>query len=130
MSTTKAYTPGRDEIDFVVLWVDGNDPAWQQEKRQYAGLPAEDDLNQGALRFRDWDNMKYWFRAVEKYAPWVRKIHFVTWGHLPAFLNVNAPKLHIVNHREFIPEEYLPLFNSCAIEINIHRIPGLAEQFV
>ena len=23
-------------IDFVVLWVDGNDPAWQKEKAQYS----------------------------------------------------------------------------------------------
>lgn len=33
-------------------------------------------------RYRDWDNLQYWFRGVEKFAPWVRKIHFVTWGHL------------------------------------------------
>ena len=23
------------DIDFVVLWVDGNDPAWQAEKAKY-----------------------------------------------------------------------------------------------
>ena len=80
--------------------------------------------------FRDWGTLRYWFRGVEKCAPWVRKIHFVTWGHLPPWLNAEHPKLHIVNHREFMPEGSLPTFNSQALEMNMHRIPGLAERFV
>ena len=28
------------------------------------------------------------------------------------------------------PEEYLPTFNSHTIEMNLHRIKGLSEQFV
>ena len=31
-------------------------------------------------RYRDWDNLRYWFRGMEKYAPWVRKIHFCHMG--------------------------------------------------
>lgn len=116
------------DIDFVILWVDGNDPAWQAEKSKYQ--PQKESENNSVNRYRDWGLLPYWFRAVEKFAPWVRKIHFVTWGHLPAFLNLNAPKLHIVRHDEFIPEEYLPTFSSHAIEMNIHRIPDLAEHFV
>ena len=69
-------------------------------------------------------------RAVEKFAPWVNKIHFVTWGHLPLWLNTDNPKLNIVNHKDYIPEEYLPTFNANTIELNLHRIDGLAEQFV
>lgn len=116
-------------IDFVIIWVDGNDPKWRAVKNQYDPNPeaGEDDQE---VRYRDWDNLQYWFRAVEKYTPWVRKIHFVTWGHLPSWLNVNHPKLHIVNHKDYIPEEYLPTFNSHTIEMNLHRIKGLSEQFV
>jgi len=40
------------------------------------------------------------------------------------------PKLHIVRHEDYIPEEYLPTFNSHPIELNFHRIPNLAEHFV
>lgn len=116
------------EIDFVILWVDGNDPAWQAEKIKYQSR-KKDDSN-SVNRYRDWNLLPYWFRAVEQFTPWVRTIHFVTWGHLPEFLNKNASKLHIVRHDEFIPEEYLPTFSSHAIEMNIHRIPGLAEHFV
>lgn len=116
------------DIDFVILWVDGNDLAWQAEKSKYQ--PQKESENNSVNRYRDWGLLPYWFRAAEKFAPWVRKIHFVTWGHLPDFLNLNAPKLHIVRHDEFIPEEYLPTFSSHVIEMNIHRIPDLAVHFV
>lgn len=116
----------QDAIDFVVTWVDGNDPAWQADKAKYSPVNADVRPN----RYRDWDQLQYWFRAVEKYAPWVNKIHFVTWGHIPQWLDTGNPKLHIVKHSDFIPEEYLPVFNSTAIEVHLHRIPGLSEQFV
>lgn len=115
-----------EAIDFVITWVDGNDPAWQQEKQKYTAGNADVRAN----RYRDWDQLQYWFRAVEKYAPWVNKIHFVTWGHVPEWLDVNNPKLNIVKHTDFIPQEYLPVFNSTAIEVHLHRIPGLSQQFV
>ena len=72
----------------------------------------------------------YWFRGVEKFAPWVNKVHFVTYGHIPSWLNVNCPKLNVVNHKDFIPEEYLPCFNSSALEIHFHRLKNLSEKFV
>lgn len=116
------------DIDFVVLWVDGNDPAWRAEKAKYQGKTLDD--SNSANRFRDWGLMPYWFRAVEKFTPWVRKVHFVTWGHLPPFLNTEHPKLHIVRHEDYLPEEYRPTFNANTLEMNLHRIPGLAEHFV
>ena len=116
------------DIDFVVLWVDGNDPAWKAEKTKYE--PRKADETHSDNRFRDWGWMKYWFRAVESFTPWVRKIHFVTWGHTPDFLQLDHPKLHIVRHEEFMPAEALPTFNSHALELNLHRIPGLSEFFV
>lgn len=116
------------DIDFVVLWVDGNDPVWQAEKAKYQGRTLDD--SNSANRFRDWGLMPYWFRAVEKFTPWVRKIHFVTCGHVPAFLDLEHPKLHHVKHTDFLPPEVLPTFSSHALEMNMHQIPGLAEHFV
>lgn len=116
------------DIDIVILWVDGSDPAWLAQKRQY--LPPEEADSDSINRYRDWGLLPYWFRAVERFAPWVRRIHFVTWGHLPAFLKVDAPKLHVVRHEDFIPAQYLPTYSSHTIEMNIHRIPGLAEHFI
>lgn len=116
------------DIDIVILWVDGADPQWQAQKRQYLP-PAEADSN-SPNRYRDWGLLPYWFRAVENYAPWIRTVHFVTWGHVPPFLNPDAPRLNIVRHDSFIPREYLPTFSSHTIELNLHRIPGLAEHFI
>lgn len=116
-----------EKIDFVILWVDGNDPEWQAEKRKYKTDIQEDDRVE---RYRDWENLKYWFRGVEKYAPWVNKIHFVTWGHVPKWLNLKHEKLNVVNHKDFIPIKYLPTFNCNPIELNIHRIRGLSDEFV
>jgi len=117
-----------EKIDFVIIWVDGNDKEWQKEKAKYK---PSDMLNSDTpVRYRDWDNLQYWFRGVEKFTPWVNKIHFVTWGHLPAWLDTSNPKLNIVNHRDYIPEKYLPTFSSHCIELNLHRIKGLSDRFV
>ena len=116
------------KIDFVIPWVDGNDPKWKTEKDKYS--PTKADESNSANRYRDWGLLPYWFRAAEKFTPWVNKIYFVTWGHIPAFLNTEHEKLKIVNHKDYIPEKYLPTFSSHVIEANLHRIPGLSEHFV
>jgi hypothetical protein len=117
------------KIDFVMIWVDGNDSEWKKERSLYdKNIKNSEDNSEH--RYRDWDNLQYWFRGVEKFCPWVNKIHFVTWGHIPKWLNINNPKINIVNHKDFIPEKYLPTFSSHTIELNLHRINGLSERFV
>ena len=76
-------------IDFVIAWVDGSDTEWQKEKARFETGSTSGDRRE--IRFRDWDNLRYWFRAVEMYAPWVNRIHFVTWGHLPDWLDTGHP---------------------------------------
>ena len=115
-----------EKIDFVLLWVDGNDPKWLAEKNRWDPNYTPESV----IRFRDWDNLQYWFRAVEKFTPWVNRIHFVTYGHLPKFLNTEHPKLHVVKHSDFLQPEVLPTFNCNPLELNLHRIPELSEQFV
>ena len=114
-------------IDFVITWVDGSDSEWLKEKSKYTSGGSQDN---SAARYRNLDLLKYWFRAVDMYAPWVRKIHFVTWGHYPEWLNTEHQKIHIVKHSDFIPEKYLPVFSSHPIEWNMHRIKGLSNNFV
>lgn len=120
-------------MDIVVTWVDGSDPAWLEERARQlraTGLERRNRWNDGEQRYRDWGLLKYWFRGVERFAPWVDRIHFVTWGHVPAWLDRAHPRLNIVNHRDFIPEQYLPTFSSHTIELNLHRIKGLSDEFV
>lgn len=116
-----------ENIDFVVTWVNGNDPKWLSEKSKY----SSDDMEINKIdRYRDYGTFRYWFRAIEKNAPWVHKIFLVTAGHYPSWLNKKNDKLVLVSHDEFISKEYLPTFNSNTIELNVHRIKGLSERFV
>lgn len=119
----------KEKIDFVITWVDSNDLKWREERNHYAALEHKEVDNSNA-RYRTWDNLKYWFRGVEKFAPWVNKIYFVTYGHLPEWLNTNHPKLQIVKHVDFIPTQYLPTYHSKTIENHFYKIEGLSEQFV
>lgn len=117
-------------IDIVILWVNGNDPDWVRRFNQYAPRDKQREIDCSGERYRDWELLRYWFRGIEQFAPWVRTVHFVTSGERPQWLNLDCPKLHWVRHEDYLPTDCLPLFNACAIEDSIHRIPGLAEHFV
>ncbi len=117
-----------EEIDVVIPWVDGGDPVWQDTLRRYTPNPDVCDAN--FERYRDWDLLKYWFRGIERFAPWVRKVHFITCGQTPEWLNTANPKLNLVNHSDYIDEEYLPVFSSHPIELPIHKINGLSDKFI
>lgn len=117
-----------DKIDFVMIWVDGSDPKWLEEKAKYSDDP--NSVLNSVNRYRDWELLKYWFRGVEKFAPWVNNIYFITCGHYPEWLNLNHPKLKFVKHEDYMPNEYLPTFSSHPIELNLHRIEELSEKFV
>ncbi len=113
--------------DIVITWVDGSDPEWLSEKRKYRTEQTVDDADE---RYHEWGLLKYWFRCMEKNAPWARMIHFVTWGHVPEWLDTSNERLNIVRHEDFMPESARPCFNSALIERYLHLIPGLSEQFI
>ncbi|MCM1325053.1 MAG: stealth conserved region 3 domain-containing protein [Bacteroidales bacterium] len=124
-------------IDFVITWVNVYDGEWNEayrkHKEEYCTRADRDKIlktDGRKERYRDWGLLKYWFRGVEKYAPWVRKIHFITYGQLPKWLEEENPKLHVVRHGDYIPEKFLPTFNSNVLELYLHEIEGLSERFV
>lgn len=122
-------------IDIVLPWVDGSDPSWQAEKNEWLlknpGISAGIDPNANSnCRYESWDNLQYIFRGIEKFMPWVHKVFLVTNGQVPAFLNTDHPKLRLITHESYIPEEYLPTFNSGTIEMNYFRISDLSENFI
>lgn len=113
-----------NKIDFVITWVDDSDINWISERNKYCKRKIDES------RYRDWGFLKYWFRSIEENTPWVNKIFFITFGHVPDWLNINHPKLVIVNHEDYIPKKYLPTFNSCVLEMNLMNIKKLSEKFV
>ena len=115
------------KIDFVVLWLDSDDQEWQ---KKYAHYSSHTKDRTEKARFRDMNIFKYWFRAVEKYAPWVNKVFLITNGKFPDWININNPKLELVKHEDYMPKDCLPIFNASAIELYIHKIEKLSEHFV
>ena len=121
------YSIQNDPIDFVIAWVDGADPEWRKRKEEFLGSPSTDDRIE---RYRDWDLLRYWFRGIEEFAPWANRIWFICDQNPPEWLNLDHPRLRVVRHEDYIPQEYLPAFSSHPIELNMHRIKGLSEKFV
>lgn len=115
-----------EKIDFVVTWVNGNDKKWLEKRNKY----SQEKASNNPKYYRDWGMFKFWFRGVEKYAPWVNKVYLVVDDQLPSWLDVENSKLKIINHTDYIPNDVLPVFNSNAIECCLNRIDGLAEHFV
>ena len=116
-------------VDIVYLWVDGNDPEWKSKKLQY--MPdINDEQICGDCRYFDNDELKYSLRSVEKNADWINTIYIVTDGQIPKWLDTSNKKIKVVFHKDFIPEKYLPLFNSEAIETFLPYIPDLSEHFL
>ena len=83
MSVSEERRKTVEKIDFVIAWVDGNDPEWQARKRKYEGKAGEDDRPE---RYRDWGLLRYWFRGVEKFAPWCGKVFLVCDQEAPDWL--------------------------------------------
>lgn len=115
-----------DKIDFVILWVDGSDLNWQNKRKKTLGNEFKID----ETRYRDYGTLKYVFRSIESNCSWVNKIHLVTDEQIPEWLNIQHPKINLVDHHDFIPNEYLPTFNSSVIETNLFRLTELSEKFI
>src|SRR5574344_661291 len=121
------------EIDLVYLWVNGDDETWAKKKAHALAKRTGETLSKDSVdkcRFQDNDELKYSLRSVEKYAPWINKIYIVTDNQIPEWLNTDNKKIKIVDHKEILPEDALPTFNSSAIETRITKIPNLSEHFL
>lgn len=113
------------DIDIVYTYVDGNDEKWKKKRNHY----SNDSIN-SVFRYRDNNELLYSLRSLEKYAPWVRNIYIITDHQKPEWLNTSHKKIHVVDHTEIIPKEFLPCFNSMVIELYLDLIPGLSEIFL
>ncbi|MEU6244542.1 stealth conserved region 3 domain-containing protein [Streptomyces sp. NPDC047024] len=120
-------------IDAVYTWVNGADVDWLERKNTaLAALGMEtEDAATSAARFRDRDELRYSLRSIDMYAPWIRNIYLVTDQQVPHWLDLDHPRVRVVDHTEIFGDRgALPTYNSHAIESQLHRIEGLAEHFL
>lgn len=113
------------KIDYVFPWVNPLDKVWVDSYKSTFG-----DSKFDPARFRDLGLLRYVFRSIEKNAPWINNVYLILAcpTQLPNWLNTENVK--IVYHDQFIPQEYLPVFNSAAIEQFLPNIVGLEEHFI
>lgn len=111
-------------MDIVITYVNGLDPVWQKDYEQYTDQPVLEK------RFRDWGTLRYLLRGIEVNMSFIRRVHLVVSHESQVPEWINRDVVHVVLHSDIIPVEYLPTFNSTAIEMFLHRIEGLDEEFL
>ena len=116
-------------IDFVFPYVNPTDIEWQKRHiptcRQ---LGKKIDLK--GTRYRDWGLLKYLFRSIEQCAPFIRNVYMIVENMSQVPQWVNRDTVNIVCHKDIIPSQYLPTYNSCTIEMFLHNIRNLSEHFI
>jgi glycosyltransferase involved in cell wall biosynthesis len=120
-----------EPIDVVYTWVDG-------ATEEFSGALNKELIREGlppargwSHRYRDNQELRYSLRSLEKHAPWAGHVYLVTNGQVPPWLRLDHPRLSLIDHRSIFPDEgCLPSFNSNAIELCLHRIPGLSKRFL
>lgn len=118
-----------DKIDIVIPWVDGSDPKWIEKKNKYDFKYKEhDDTLVSDIRYRDYNTLKYALRSIEKNMSWINRVFLVSDNQTPSWIDTDY--VTIVDHKYFIPEMYLPTFNSSVIMTNLNKIPELSENFI
>ncbi|KAL0237098.1 hypothetical protein PCE1_000495 [Barthelona sp. PCE] len=127
-SSFKDMKLGKDEkLDIVYMWVNGSDPDFIREIQKYR--PSSEESN--PQRFQDNYELFFSLRSLHKYVPFVNNIYIVTNGQVPFWLNTSAPNIKVVPHKDiFTDPTVLPVFNSQAIEGNIHNIANLTDYYI
>ena len=133
---TAAKTP---DIDAVITWVDGDDPAHRAKLGRLLQSLGRTPPSAAPTRFNSMGEIDYCVTSLLKFAPFVRRIHLITDAQSPPIYerSRNWPpamrdKIVLVDHRDIFTghDDCLPTFNSLAIETAMYRTPGLAEHFV
>ncbi|MBV9353316.1 MAG: stealth family protein [Mycobacterium sp.] len=118
------------DIDMVFSWVDGNDPEFRAQRAAYMANHVVGEGDDADARVRQIDELKYALRSVHVFAPWLRRIFLATDSPVPEWLAPH-PKITIVRAEDhFTDLSALPVYNSHAVEAQLHHIPGLAEHFL
>lgn len=117
-------------IDIMLLWVNGSDPRWCERRDKAAkeyNLSFSTKYNE--QRFIDHNELKWAMRSIEKFAPWVHKIHILTDKQYPNWMKRKHPKIHWVDHETVFTPGFHS-FNSIAMQFSIPRVPGISRRVI
>lgn len=112
-------------VDLVVPYVDFSDPAWIKTAKDNGIDYSEINRFRGQGEF-----FRYFFRSIAKNMPWINNLFFIVQSETQIPKWLDRRKIRVVLHEDFIPKEFLPLYNSCTIEMFLGNIKGLSEKFL
>lgn len=113
-----------NKIDIVIPWLNPTEN-WYNEYKKYSE-------NENVCRIRDLNTMRYVLRGIDAHCPWVNKVVLLMYDEeqVPDWINKDCEKLRIVYHKDFIPKEFLPNFNSEITANYIHKIKDISDVFL
>lgn len=119
------------KIDMVIPYVDNTDKVWQKIFIEFCKNNRLEnkiaDLHTD--RYEDIGLINYQLKLINKNMPWVNKIYLLLMNREQAPKDLPS-NVEIVYHARFIPQRYLPTFNSTTIEMFLWNIPNLSEYFI
>lgn len=126
--------PTTEKVDIVVSYVNSKDVKWQESFINAKKAEDVDVREQTAsdVRFRDTGAFRYFFRGIQYNCKWVNNVFLIVQdeGQVPDWINTKCNKLKIVYHRDYIPAELLPTFNSNVIEMFLSNIDELSNNYI
>ena len=120
-----------EKIDIVIPYVDNNDDLW---KKIFIDYCVKNNLKEKIVdmktdRYEDIGLINYQLKLINKHCKWVNKIFLLLMNREQAPKDLPS-NVKIVYHGAFIPQQYLPTFNSTTIEMFLWNIKDLGEYFI
>ena len=110
-------------MDAVITYVNSEDKTWREEYKKHVKSIIEE------ARYRDCGTLQYVIKGIRQFMPFIEHIYLVV-STPSQITGIDVSEVNVVYHKDIIPEKYLPTFNSCTIEMFLHKIPGLSEEFI
>lgn len=119
------------KIDIVIPYVDNTDRVWRKAYYDYCKYHNLQNkiVDLHTERYEDIGLINYQLKLINKHMPWVNRIFLLLMNREQAPRNL-PNNVVIIYHAQFIPQKFLPTFNSCTIEMFLWNIKDLGEYFI
>lgn len=114
-----------DPVDIVIPWLNPTEK-WFTQYKNYCE-------NENPARIRDLNTIRPCIKSIIKNLPWIRYIWLIVFDEeqIPDdWEELKNEKVKFIFHKDIIPNEFLPNFNSIITECFAHKIEGLSENFI
>lgn len=121
-----------DKVDFVIAYVDNKDSVWKQTYLDYCVKTKQQKkiIDMVTIRYEDTlCLLLYQIKLIKKNMPFINNIYLLL-SNIEQKPKDLPNDIKVVLHKDFIPNQFLPTFNSCTIEMFLWNIPNLSEKFI